>query len=162
MFQSVIHEIEGGGRSADWLTLEATADAAHAKAGRRLGVEFVRSLTSLVESHGCLLAEDDGFPPGEHGLVLDDTLVVRRVGNLPRHTFFGAHEFGHWLDRRHRMFCTHADIQCLTLMLAWPMVAIRQGEGPLLPIPAELVVYRANMTPVMRLLARQGRLSDFV
>lgn len=162
MLQGIIEQIEGGGHAADWFTLEATADGAHAKAGERKGLEYVRDIESLASAHGCVIEHDDGFPPGETGLVLGNKLVVQRFRSPPRRVLGETHEFGHWLDRAHGIRGTHSDVWCLTLMLAWPMAAIRRGEGPLLGIPAGLVVVRARMPLVRRILARQGRLDDFV
>lgn len=162
MLQGILEQVAHGGHSADLFTLEATADGAHALAARVKGMEFVRDLDDLVEPHGCRVVYDDGFPAGETGLVLGNLLVVQRLRNPPRRVLGGTHEFGHWLDQRHRINGTHPDVWLLTLMLAWPLAAIRRGEGPLLGIPAELIVVRACMPSVRRLLARQGRLDDFV
>lgn len=162
MFQGIVEQIEGGGHTADWLTLEATADGAHAHAGGQRGHDLARDLDDLVGAHGCTIRFDRGFPPGETGLVLGNVLVVAALVSATRRALGGCHEFAHWLDRKHHLQGTHGDVWCLTLMLAWPLAAIRRGDGPVLGIPAELVVVRARMPSVRRILSRQGRLDDFV
>ena len=162
MWQDVVAEMMHGGRRVDPMLLEATADQAHARAGRPRGLDFVRTIEELAEAHGVRIAYDPGFPTGHHGLVVGNTIVLARGMKEPLRVATGGHELSHILETRHRWDALHGDTWEQALMLAWPLSAIRAGEGPVLAYPAELMVYRAKMPAARRLLRLQGRLDDFV
>lgn len=162
MWSNVRAELFCGSRRIDPLFLEASADAAHAHAGRPEGREWTPSFDALVARHGLVLEYDHGFPEGEMGLVLGSKIILATGMREPRRVAVGSHEFCHWKEGDARWDAAHADIWAMTLMLAWPLSAMRAGAGPVFPFPAELVVLRAQMPTAARVLRKQGRLDDFV
>ena len=162
MWQDVLVEMTHGGRRVDPMLIEATADQAHALAGRPRGVEFVRSIEDLAAAHGIRIAYDHGFPDGHRGLVIGGKIVLAWGMKEPMRVASGGHEFAHILETRNGWDGLHGDTWAQALALAWPLSALRAGEGPVLAYPAELMVYRARMPAARRLLRLQGRLDDFV
>jgi len=162
MWQDVVVEMTHGGRRVDQMVLESTADQAHARAGRRRGAEYVRTIEDLAAAHGVSVAYDPGFPTGHRGLVIGDKIVLAQGMKEALRVASAGHELSHVLERRHGWDTLHGDTWTLALMLGWPLSAIRAGEGPVLAYPAELMVHRAKMPAARRLLRLQGRLDEFV
>ena len=99
MWQDVVVEMTHGGRRVDQMVLESTADQAHARAGRRRGAEYVRTIEELAAAHGVSVAYDPGFPTGHRGLVIGDKIVLAHGELVARDGRAVVRDAYAWLSR---------------------------------------------------------------